>query len=76
MHCNICDKEMSEKEISFSKELNTFEPCSICLEVIMDAAYSDGFKTEDDEYIIIEESEELTDLMYSSNSGADSKEDE
>lgn len=51
---------MSEKEISFSKDLDTFEPCSVCLEVIMDAAYADGFKTEDDEYIILGDADPVT----------------
>lgn len=46
---------MSEKEISFNEELGTFEPCSTCLEIAMDAAYCDGFQTEDDEYIILDD---------------------
>lgn len=31
--------------------------CSTCLAEAMDAAYCDGFKTEDDEYIILEDDE-------------------
>lgn len=57
MKCDICDKELSEKEISYNEDIETFEPCSTCLDVIMDAAYSDGFLTEDDEYILIEDDE-------------------
>jgi len=43
MHCNICDKILSESEISWNKELGTLEPCSLCLEIALDAAFSNGF---------------------------------
>ena len=56
MHCNICDKQLGEKEISWNDDLGTYEPCVTCLEVIMEAAYSDGFDTEDDEFIVLESS--------------------
>ena len=54
MHCNICDKTLSEKEISWNTELGRYctgdyEPCSNCLEVALEAAYTDGFKSEEDE---------------------------
>lgn len=43
MHCNICDKMLSETEIVFNNDINTYEPCSTCLNVALDAAYSQGF---------------------------------
>jgi len=57
MRCNICDRQLSEKEIIFSKELDTFEPCTTCLDAAMEAAYTAGFDTEDDEYILIEDND-------------------
>ena len=50
MHCNICDKEMSDKEVSYNEDLKAYEPCTVCLDIAMDAAYSQGFHTEDDEF--------------------------
>lgn len=54
MHCNICDREMSGKEITINDQLGTFEPCATCLDVIMDAANSGGFKLDDDDYETVE----------------------
>lgn len=48
MRCNCCDRKMSDKEISWNKDLNTFEMCSECLEISLDAAFSEGFTPEDD----------------------------
>ncbi len=48
MRCNACDKALTEAEIQFIPQSKTFEMCSICLEVAMDAAYSDGFQRPDD----------------------------
>lgn len=55
MHCNICDKELSDKEVNYNDDLKTYEPCTTCLDVAMDAAYSQGYKTEDDEFYIEED---------------------
>lgn len=57
MKCNICDKDLSEKEIVWSKDLDTFEPCGTCLDVAFDAAFSDGFSRpdEDDYHVILEQ---------------------
>lgn len=52
MHCNICDKQLSEKEINWNEDINTFEPCGTCLDVIMDAAYAQGY--DDEEQRVIE----------------------
>lgn len=60
MRCNICDKQLTDKEVVWNKELEAYEPCSYCLEIAMDAAYSDGFQHDDDEYTVLvgEESDE------------------
>lgn len=46
MRCYICDKLMSEAETAFSPDGKTLECCATCLEIAMDAAYSDGFTRE------------------------------
>jgi hypothetical protein len=43
MRCFICDKILSENEIQTNKDTKEFEPCPTCLEIALDAAYSDGF---------------------------------
>lgn len=43
MHCSICDKMLSETEIVFNVDLGTYEPCTTCLDIALDAAYSNGF---------------------------------
>lgn len=43
MKCNCCDRNLSDTEIIWNSELEAFEMCSTCLEVAMDAAYSQGF---------------------------------
>lgn len=55
MRCAICDKDLSEKEIQWNEDMRGYEPCAFCLEIAMDAAYCDGFTTEDDEFIIIDD---------------------
>ena len=62
MRCNICDNELSDKEISFNKELDAFEPCTVCLDAAMEAAYCDGFVTEDDDVVILDASFDETPL--------------
>jgi len=47
MRCNICDKELSEKEIQWNPDLDGWECCTICLDVALDAAY--GQHRPDDE---------------------------
>ncbi|QDP56956.1 MAG: hypothetical protein Unbinned2691contig1000_30 [Prokaryotic dsDNA virus sp.] len=60
MKCNICDKDLNEKEISWNKEIDNFEPCGHCLEIALDAAYSDGFARpdEDDMFVVIEDEDD------------------
>lgn len=38
---------MTEAEIQISPDGKTYEPCSVCMEIILDTAYSDGFVKED-----------------------------
>jgi hypothetical protein len=47
MRCNICDKQLTDKEVQWNKELKQYEPCTECLEIAMDAAYSDGHGYDD-----------------------------
>jgi len=67
MHCHICDKELSEKEIVFNVELDGFEPCSECLDIIYETAFGNGFDPEDDDVSVIEADEETLDLLYSTD---------
>jgi hypothetical protein len=53
MRCYICDVELTENEIQISEQavskatgLPASEPCTTCMDVIMDTAYSDGFEPE------------------------------
>lgn len=60
MRCHICDKALSDTEVVFNKELNDYEPCSTCLEIAMDAAFSQGYHRPDDE-IAVEVGDEFGD---------------
>jgi hypothetical protein len=55
MRCNICDRALTEKEISLHPATKQFEPCTTCLEIAFDAAYCDGFDTEDDAFVLLDE---------------------
>lgn len=50
MRCHCCDKTLTDTEILLLPD-GTFEVCSVCLEIALDAAYCDGFEREplDDE---------------------------
>lgn len=67
MRCSICDKALSEKEISWNKDTGTFEPCSECLEIAFDAAFSDGFSRpdEDDSFVIVEDEDDRYSSAFS-----------
>ena len=47
MRCHICDKSLTETEIQVSPSGKGYEPCAPCMEIILDAAYSDGFVKEE-----------------------------
>lgn len=59
MRCHICDKDLSEKEVIYNEDLKAYEPCTTCLDIALDAAYSDGYKTEDDEFVLLDSSFDL-----------------
>lgn len=59
MKCYICDKELTEKEIDYNEQLRQFEPCPTCLEISIDAAYSDGFSRDDDSVEVLDGDYEL-----------------
>ncbi len=47
MRCHVCDRVLTDKEIVYNTDIPAFEPCNVCLDVIMETAYSDGFKKEE-----------------------------
>lgn len=47
MRCHVCDKALTDAEIQVSPSGVGYEPCIPCMEVAMDAAYSDGFVREE-----------------------------
>lgn len=65
MHCKACDKQLGEKELIWNTELRDgsgdWELCFDCLSVAMDAAYCDGFETEDDKFILLDDWEKGND---------------
>lgn len=50
MHCNICDRDISEP--NYNRELEAFEPCDTCMEVIRDtiAGYTDKASADEDDF--------------------------
>lgn len=55
MHCHICDRLMTDTEIEYIKETESFECCSTCLEIALNAAYSDGFQVDsEDGHVILD----------------------
>lgn len=46
MRCHICDKALSESEITQLPD-GSFDCCSVCLEIAMETAYCDGFVKEE-----------------------------
>ena len=61
MRCNICDKALSDAEVVFNKDIDNYEPCSICLEAAMDAAFSQGFHRPDGSELAVEVGDEFGD---------------
>lgn len=56
MRCHICDRALADTEVIFNKDLigrdgrvGAYEPCSTCLDIAMDAAFSQGFQGGDEE---------------------------
>ncbi len=60
MRCNCCDRVLGDGEILPSPDNKTFEPCATCMEIIMDAAYSDGFtRPVDEEFEVDEDTDKM-----------------
>lgn len=49
MRCECCDKIMSPEEIQYIQEEKTFDYCTTCLDIAMEAAYSGDFKRNEEE---------------------------
>lgn len=49
MRCNCCDRKLSDEEISYNPEIDAFELCHTCLEIALDAAFSDGYTDPDED---------------------------
>lgn len=60
MRCHCCDKELTEKEINWNDDLKSWELCTICLDVALDAAYTNGFQN-DDGFVGVDVGEESAD---------------
>lgn len=39
MRCAMCDKALTDKEVAWNEDINGWEPCTICLDIALDAAY-------------------------------------
>lgn len=61
MRCNCCDKALSDTEIVWNNELKAYELCSVCLEIAMEAAFSQGYHRPDDNEIAVEIGDEFGD---------------
>ena len=48
MRCHICDRGLSATEIIKSPDKKSYEPCTSCMEIIMETAYCDGFVKEEE----------------------------
>ena len=67
MRCNICDKELTEKEISYNEDLEGFEPCTECLDIAFEAAFSGGVPDDDREFAAVDSSfDDLDNESFSS----------
>lgn len=56
MRCYICDKTLTDKEVVYDDDLKAYDPCSTCMEIILDTAYSDGYVHADDETAVLDTS--------------------
>jgi hypothetical protein len=61
MRCHICDKTLSEKEVTFNRDTKEWEPCSTCLGIAMDAAFPGGVKDDIVEGDILEDEDDNVD---------------
>lgn len=54
MHCKACDRELTEKEVVWNSDLDDWELCTVCLDVALDAAFSQGFSIEEDSGLVVD----------------------
>jgi hypothetical protein len=47
VRCFICNEVLSDTEIQLAPD-GTYEPCTECMEIALDAAYSEGFSPDSD----------------------------
>lgn len=66
MRCYICNKPLSDKEVVYNEDLKQDEPCTTCLDIAMDAAYSGDFSWFDDDnlFVVPEEFDEDVDPVF------------
>lgn len=64
MRCNCCDRALSEQEIYYNEEIKAWEMCVTCLEISLDAAYSQGFSRDDEDLMYVVDEEYDDDLAY------------
>jgi len=66
MRCYCCDAEITDKEIQYNSDGHFYEPCGTCLEIAMDAAYSDTFQYDEDVVTVLDPAFEgdATDVVY------------
>lgn len=58
MRCNICDRALAHDEINFNNEIKAFDPCFTCLEIALDAAFSQGYDKPDEDgfsFVVLEQ---------------------
>lgn len=44
---------MSDKELTWNEELGTWELCTVCLDVAYDAAFSQGFAYDEEDWTFV-----------------------
>ena len=64
MHCNCCDRELSNDEIKWNNQLQAWEMCSSCLEVSLDAAFGQ-VRNEEEEVTYLDDGAEDDVDIYS-----------
>jgi hypothetical protein len=69
MRCNCCDRVLGEQEITFNPEIDAFEMCTTCVEIALDAAYSNGFTYDDDDDTFIYLGEDTFDDEFNYKTG-------
>ena len=62
MRCYICDKLMSDAEVHWMPETESFDCCSICLEIALEAANCGHDSDEIDEDAAAGEENEILDV--------------